>query len=314
MTIGELINNRTAGHTHGRHRVATPLLFAGVIGISFWAGMSFTALREQFTKITRLGGKLAAPDLSKPKRFILEPEKVLAADKDEGITYTLAKGWKPHSFIENAAGDKITTITKMVTDKNGPPAEYDIMLQISDSLPEWSQKAPHLQPEECAGICIKDTAKGTNANLKTRTWYFLKGNPCPSVVTLYKNMGMYYEFRFGTTSCPGGKFGSEYLEYLATMDSVTFTLNESAPSWSTPLPTKAVPRSITPTQAPSPHPTNVSEGLRITPTLTPVGEDGCPREEWIDCLPGSSDKSVECDPSYLQWAHANCPSFKGIAY
>ena len=40
----------------------------------------------------------------------------------------------------------------------------------------------------------------------------------------------------------------------------------------------------------------------------------CPREEYVDCMPGRDRiKRPECSAEFLQWAHANCPKFKGAA-
>lgn len=40
----------------------------------------------------------------------------------------------------------------------------------------------------------------------------------------------------------------------------------------------------------------------------------CPQSEWVDCMPGPGIRKAECEPEYLQWAQANCPDFKGVAY
>lgn len=39
----------------------------------------------------------------------------------------------------------------------------------------------------------------------------------------------------------------------------------------------------------------------------------CPQVDYIDCMPGT-DRKLECNPTYLQWAQENCPGFKGAAY
>ncbi len=41
----------------------------------------------------------------------------------------------------------------------------------------------------------------------------------------------------------------------------------------------------------------------------------CPTTEYVDCMPGPSDKMqpAECQTDYLSWAQKNCPGFKGAA-
>ena len=40
----------------------------------------------------------------------------------------------------------------------------------------------------------------------------------------------------------------------------------------------------------------------------------CPTSEYVDCMPGPGKVKVECSSEFLQWAQANCPNFKGVAY
>jgi len=39
----------------------------------------------------------------------------------------------------------------------------------------------------------------------------------------------------------------------------------------------------------------------------------CPTTEWVDCMPGPDMIKPQCDATFLTWAKANCPGFKGAA-
>jgi hypothetical protein len=40
----------------------------------------------------------------------------------------------------------------------------------------------------------------------------------------------------------------------------------------------------------------------------------CPKEEWINCMPGFGPADSRCDVEFLQWAQKSCAGFKGGAY
>jgi len=40
----------------------------------------------------------------------------------------------------------------------------------------------------------------------------------------------------------------------------------------------------------------------------------CPKNEYVDCMPGPGAVKAECASDFLQWAQTNCPNFKGAAY
>ena len=54
--------------------------------------------------------------------------------------------------------------------------------------------------------------------------------------------------------------------------------------------------------------------IKLTPTPTPTPNYICPKNAWIDCLPGPDKTKTECQKSYLDWAKINCQNFKGVAY
>ncbi|NTU74275.1 hypothetical protein HGB07_09140 [Candidatus Roizmanbacteria bacterium] len=39
----------------------------------------------------------------------------------------------------------------------------------------------------------------------------------------------------------------------------------------------------------------------------------CPKQAWIDCMPGPDKPKANCEPAFLKWAKANCPGFEGVA-
>jgi len=40
----------------------------------------------------------------------------------------------------------------------------------------------------------------------------------------------------------------------------------------------------------------------------------CPKEDYIDCMPGPDPKKPECDSQYIKWVKQNCPNFKEVVY
>lgn len=54
-------------------------------------------------------------------------------------------------------------------------------------------------------------------------------------------------------------------------------------------------------------------GICINRT-SPVELYECPKDDYVDCMPGPDKLKSECNPQYLQWAQENCPNFKGAAY
>lgn len=49
----------------------------------------------------------------------------------------------------------------------------------------------------------------------------------------------------------------------------------------------------------------------ISPKITYT----CPKKQYVNCMPGPDKiKKTECTSEFLQWAQANCPNFKGVAY
>ena len=52
----------------------------------------------------------------------------------------------------------------------------------------------------------------------------------------------------------------------------------------------------------------------VTPTLIPSFDYICPKNEWINCMPGPDIVEAECQQDYLNWVKINCPKFKGVAY
>ncbi len=54
--------------------------------------------------------------------------------------------------------------------------------------------------------------------------------------------------------------------------------------------------------------------IKITPTLIPSSDYICPKNEWINCMPGPDIVEGECQQDYLNWVKINCPKFKGVAY
>lgn len=49
--------------------------------------------------------------------------------------------------------------------------------------------------------------------------------------------------------------------------------------------------------------------IEPTPSIKLV----CPTTEWVDCMPGPDMVKPQCDATFLTWAKANCPGFKGAA-
>lgn len=39
----------------------------------------------------------------------------------------------------------------------------------------------------------------------------------------------------------------------------------------------------------------------------------CPKNDYVDCMPGPGTVRSECSPQFLKWAQENCPNFKGGA-
>lgn len=50
-----------------------------------------------------------------------------------------------------------------------------------------------------------------------------------------------------------------------------------------------------------------------TPPPPPLTPYKCPDTDYIGCMPGPGSQKPECKSDYLQWAHTNCPNFKGVA-
>jgi hypothetical protein len=284
------------------------LLVVAGLGIAYAVGLTVGEGRS-----TGMQRKTVMSLTSKPRRLIFEPEKVLAADTEDGVRYTLPQGWHPQSYVENAAGLKITTFSRQSAEGgSAKPDDVYIMLQRSEARPQWFKGMDKLSGSDCQGICTRGNEPNPPSsafNPSLPEWYYLKGTKCPFVVTVFQGIRQYYEFRFAPNVCPNGKFGREYQEYLSMMDSVKIQLGESSGqepalsrSDSQVLPTPSVP-----VRSPI-----LDDGRAVTGS--DAAQRTCPTEEWIDCLPGAGPQRAECSTSYLQWARDNCPKFKGIAY
>lgn len=67
----------------------------------------------------------------------------------------------------------------------------------------------------------------------------------------------------------------------------------------------------------SPLPDAGGTCVKTTETKKPTGTTTtytCPKEKNVNCMPGTDPVKAECSSAFLQWAQANCPNFKGVAY
>jgi len=63
-------------------------------------------------------------------------------------------------------------------------------------------------------------------------------------------------------------------------------------------------------------PSHTSTSITITPTQQFHKSDEfiCPKEEYVNCMPGFGPTDSRCTIEFLQWAQKSCPLFKGGAY
>lgn len=64
--------------------------------------------------------------------------------------------------------------------------------------------------------------------------------------------------------------------------------------------------------------TNQCDLISMCQQIWTISEESsyiCPEGEWISCMPVVEEsRKFECEKPYIDWAKANCPNFKGIAY